>query len=83
MSNRRKSPSNDFPKKSRSISFVGKDGYEILDFFDSVGEEFEYGKSGLIIELLKIYREAISVYGKNEAMFKLKMKVELDKEKMV
>ena len=81
MSNRRKSPSAEFPKKSRSISFVGEDGYDILDFFDSEGGKFEYGKSGLVIELLKLYREAARVYGKDDAIFKMRMGIEKDKNK--
>lgn len=79
MGNRRKSPSIDFPKKSRSISFVGEDGYEILDFFDEFGGKFEYGKSGLVIELLKLYREALSIYGKH-AILEMRMAIERDKK---
>lgn len=80
MSNKRKSPSNAYPKKSRTVCFVGAEGYDILDFFDSEGSEFEYGKSGLAIELFKIYREAINVYGRKDALFKLRLNIEKDKE---
>lgn len=80
MSNKRKSPSNAYPKKSRTVCFVGAEGYDIMDFFDSEGESFEYGKSGLAIELFKIYREAIKVYGRQDALFKLRMNIEKDKE---
>lgn len=79
MSNRRKSPSSDFPKKSRSISFVGEEGYDILKFFDEEGSKFEYGKSGLVIELLKLYREALNIYPRGEAIFRIRMSMELDK----
>lgn len=81
MSNKRKSSSNEFPKKARTISFVGEEGYDIMDFFDKEGGSFEYGKSGLAIELLKIYREAIKVYGREDAMFKIRFNIEKDKEK--
>lgn len=77
---RRKSSTLEFPKKARSICFVGKEGYDILDFFDKYGEQYDYGKSGLVIELLKIYREAVEVYGARNALFKLKMNIERDKE---
>ena len=80
MSSKRKGSSNAYPKKARTISFVGAEGYDIMDFFDSEGSAFEYGKSGLAIELLKIYREAIKVYGRQDALFKLRMNIEKDKE---
>lgn len=76
---RRKSPSAQYPKKSRSVSFVGKEGYEILEFFDDKGSEFEYGKSGLIIELLKIYEEALDAYGK-DAIFRMRANIRKDTE---
>jgi len=80
MGNRRKGSSSDYPKKARTISFVGAEGYEIMDFFDAEGGSFEYGKSGLAIELLKLYKEAIKVYGKEDALFKMRLNIEKDKE---
>ena len=80
MSNRRKSPSVECPKKSRSVSFVGKEGYDILNFFDIEGSKFEYGKSGLVIELLKLYREALKVYGRDDALFRMRVSIDKDKE---
>lgn len=81
MSTKRKSSSNVYPKKARTISFVGAEGYDIMDFFDTEGESFEYGKSGLAIELFKIYREAIRVYGREEALFQMRFNIEKDKKK--
>lgn len=80
MSSKRRSSSNEYPKKARTISFVGAEGYDIMEFFDVEGEKFEYGKSGLAIELLKLYREAIKVYGKEDALFKIRFNIEKDKK---
>lgn len=81
MGKRKRDGLNLFPRKSRAISFVGKDGYDIMDFFDREGEKFEYGKSGLIIELLKIYKESIEVYGEENAIFKMRFNIEKDRMK--
>lgn len=80
MNNKRRSPSKEYPKKSRTVCFVGAEGHKMLDFFDSEGSAFEYGKSGLAIELLKIYKEAIKAYGRQDALFRLRMYIEKDKE---
>ena len=80
MGSKRKSYSNSYPKKARTISFVGVEGYDIMDFFDTEGGNFEYGKSGLAIELFKIYREAIEVYGRENALFKIRYNIEKDRE---
>lgn len=80
MSNKRKGSSADYPKKAKTISFVGVEGYDIMDFFDDEGKRFEYGKSGLVIELLKLYRESIKVYGREDALFKMRLNIERDKE---
>lgn len=80
MSSKRKGSSSSYPKKARTISFVGAEGYEIMDFFDLEGGNFEYGKSGLAIELFKLYREAIKVYGRENALFKMRLNIEKDRE---
>ena len=80
MSNKRKGSIDGYPKKARTISFVGVDGYDIMDFFDEEGGKFEYGKSGLAIELFKIYRDAIEVYGRDKALFKMRLNIEKDRE---
>lgn len=82
MSSKRKSSSNAFPKKARTISFVGAEGYEVMDFFDEEGGRFVYGKSGLAIELIKLYREAINTYGREDALFKMRLSIEKDKSKI-
>lgn len=82
MSSKRKSSSNAYPKKARTISFVGAEGYEVMDFFDEEGERFVYGKSGLAIELIKIYKEAVNTYGREDALFKLRFNIEKDKKKI-
>lgn len=79
---RRKSTSSEYPKVTRSICFVGEDGYKILSFYDEEGKKYEYGKSGLVIDLLKLYKEAIEVYGKECIMLKLRMILERDKNNM-
>ena len=83
MAVKRKSSSSAYPKKARQISFVGVEGYEIMDFFDEEGERFIYGKSGLAIELFKIYREAINTYGREEALLKIMLNIEKDKKKLL
>lgn len=81
MGAKRKSPSSDYPKKSRAFSFTGKEAYQMLDFLDEAGEQYEYGKSGLIIDLLKLYKEAKGKLGDEDTMFKLRMLMELNKNK--
>lgn len=76
---RRKSASSEYPKVTRSICFVGEDGYKILNFYDEEGKKYEYGKSGLVIDLLKLYKEAIEVYGRESIILKLRMMIERDK----
>lgn len=80
MSNRRKSSSNNYPKVARTISFCGADGYNILDFYDKVGSGFEYGKSGLVIELLKLYKQAVEIYGEEDALFKMRLDLEQNRK---
>lgn len=80
MSNRRKSSSNSYPKIARTISFCGVEGYNILDFYDTTGAKFEYGKSGLVIELLKLYKQAVEMYGEENALFKMRLNLENSRE---
>lgn len=76
---RRKSSSVEYPKKSRCVSFVGKEGHEAVELFDKFGERYPYGKSGLVIDLIKIYQDAVELYGDSDAMFRLRMNIELEK----
>lgn len=73
MSNKRKSSTATCPKIARTISFCGVEGYEILEFYDKVGSKFEYGKSGLVVELLKLYKQAVEIYGEKDALFKMRL----------
>lgn len=73
MSNKRKSSTATCPKIARTISFCGVEGYKILDFYDEVGSKFEYGKSGLVVELLKLYKQAVEIYGEKDALFKMRL----------
>lgn len=79
MSSKRRNSSNSCPKIARTISFCGVEGYDILNFYDEVGSKFEYGKSGLVVELLKIYRQAVETYGEKDALFNLRLSLELRK----
>lgn len=82
MSTKRRTSSIVYPKKARTISFVGMEGHEVLGFFDAEGEIFDYGKSGLVIELVKLYREAIYTYGREDALAKMRFHIEKDKKKI-
>ena len=79
MANRRLGTSA-FPKLTRTFSFTGEEAYTMVDFLDKEGSRNKYGKSGLVIELLKLYKEAKKAYGE-DALFKMRMNIELEKMK--
>lgn len=81
MQKKRKSSNDNFPRVSRAVCFSGEEGYKLLEVYDEEGKKFKYGKSSLIMELLKLYKEALKVYGDKDTIFKMRTAIEKDREK--
>lgn len=81
MQKHRKTIDEKFPRTSRAVCFSGEEGYELLRVYDEEGKKFKYGKSSLIMELLKLYKEALKIYGEEDTIFKIRLAIEKDKDK--
>lgn len=75
----RKKPDNEKPKVPVGLSFAGKDGYKALEVLND--NQAQYGKSGLVIELLNVFSKAQECLGEDDTIFKLKMLLENTKKK--
>ena len=81
---RRRNPNKSKPKKTISLSLSGDEGYEALEVLN--GTNHIFGKSGLVIDLTRYFKELKEFYGLNhmkdeEIITYLTLKLEMEKSK--